>query len=395
MPNDVFDFRTDVKVEFLIPTSGNWIWGVSQWDSGDVWGGSTSSETWTDLACESSIIEIDRGCTVDSGIFVRPAESRAKIVLQTPEYDPFTHGTIRTGTLVRIRILPLPDSDPVVDDLLYTGQVQSFKSSYDARGNNLVTLECVDALQAFLNTKVATYTIAALSKYPNDVLTDLCNSYWNTSFFGAFNPDIYYMAAQTYTNVTVGDIVNDCLVAGLGALYTTPDGDLNYRSEEDLQNILESVYSYDFSTIHSTGPTHICMSELEMAADSRNLPNEIIASYTGGGLLALRNQDAYDLYGAISLQVDLPIDDSTGTQLWLNRLNLTTKLRRVESLTFQGVARDGLVRDWSNVDHLFDPQIVSYTLGGLSFTDKYFVTRQRDVITPVSWDITLELWRGI
>jgi hypothetical protein len=137
------------------------------------------------------------------------------------------------------------------------------------------------------------------------------------------------------------------------------------------------------------------MTDLVMRADSRDLPNEIIATYTGGSTLTLRNQDAYELYGPIALEQTLPIDDATGTQLWLDRLNLTTQLRRVESLSFDAISRLGDLWEWYQVDRLFDPNLVTYDINGISFTDTYFVTQQQDRITPNTWEITLELWRGI
>ena len=395
MANDVFDLRQNVFIEFDIPDLGTFIWSVSHWDDGGVWDTDPSSLGWKNLTCETFDIQLTSGSVVESGIFNAPSASVAQIRMQGADYDPFSSGLIHAGTAVRINIEPLPDTDPGTYTTIWQGVVRDYSASYNQQGNNIVVINAVDPMQAFLNTKVASYVVPSLTDYPSDVITNLAALYFpGGGIVGNINPDIYYLAANTYTNTTVGEIIQDCLVAGLGALWTNRDGDLNYRSEEDLTNIVQT-YSFEFSTIHSTDADHICMTDLVMRADSRDLPNEIIATYTGGSSLTLRNQDAYELYGPIALEQTLPIDDATGTQLWLDRLNLTTQLRRVESLSFDAISRPGDLWEWYQVDRLFDPNLVTYDINGISFTDTYFVTQQQDRITPNSWEITLELWRGI
>lgn len=394
MANDVFVIRDRLKIEFFIPALGTFIWGVNSWDDGGLWDTDPSSAAWTDLLCESFDIQMVSGCDIESGIFVAPSSSTATIKMQGASYDPFSTGLIHAGTQVRITIEPDPDSNPGNIVTLWTGYVRDYSATYNQQGNNIVTIHAVDGMQDFLNTKVASYVVGSLNTLPSAVITDMANTYW----FGItanFNPDIYYLAAKTYTNSTVGEIINDCLAAGLGALWMDRDGLLNYRSEEDLQNMITS-WTYEFSTIHEPpGGAHICMTDLVMKADSRELPNEIIATYTTGGQLTLRNQDAYELYGSVALNVDVPIDNATGTQLWLDRLDLKTIIRRVETLTFDAISRPGQLWGWWFVDELFQGQEITYDINGISFTDVYFVTRQYDRITPTSWDISLELWRGI
>jgi len=393
MANDVFDLHQNLSIEFYIPDPGTFVWGVNRWDDGGVWDSDPSSLDWQNLTCETFNIELNNGADIESGIFNAPSTSTARISMQNATTDPFSTGVIHAGTQIRINIEHDPDTSPGSTITIWQGYVRDFKATYNQQGNNIVVINGVDAMQDFLNTKVASYTIGSLAKYPSDVLTDLANSYYY-GISANLNPDIYFMAAKTYTNTTVGAIVQDCLVAGLGALWLDRDGTLNYRSEQDLANIVET-FSFEFSSNHSNDLTHICMTDLVMKADSRDLPNEVVATYTGGSTLTLRNQDAFDLYGAISLNVDLPIDDATGTQLWLDRLNLTTQIRRVESLSFSAAKREGQLWPWWVFDRMFDPNIVTYDLGEISFSETYFVTRQIDIITPSSWDITIELWRGI
>ena len=393
MANDVFNIRTDIKIEFYIPAINTFIWGVNYWDDGGVWDTNPSSAAWTDLLCESFDITLNKGCEVESGIFVSPSSSTATIRMQGATYDPFSSGLIHAGTQIRISAETLPDTIPGYFEEIWNGYIRNYSATYNQEGNNVVTIHAVDAMQDFLNRKVGSYVVPALTKLPSQVITDMANTYY-TGIVPNSNADMYYLAAKTYTNTTVGEIINDCLTASLGALWLQRDGTMRYASEEDLASIIGG-FSFEFSSIHSLAADHICMTELVMKADSRDLPNEVIATNSAGGQLTQRNQDAYDLYGAVSLDVDVPMDDVTGLQLWLNRLNLTTTLRRVESLSFDAASRPGQLWYWWQVDRLFDPNIVTYDVNGIVFTDTYFVTRQIDRITPTSWTISVELWRGI
>lgn len=396
MANDVFSIKNDIFIEFYTPTAGNWVWGVSTWDGGDVWGGSSSSIAWRDLKCESVQVQTSQGFDIDNGIFLNPAQKRATITMQSPEYDPFAHGTIHAGTPVRVRARLHPDSDPTAREILYVGTVESFASTYDHYGNNIATFTCVDPMQAWLNTRVASYTITASTSYPLDVISDMA-AYGTWAYITSGGTgDIAYLDAKTYTDVTVGDIIKDALKAGLGALATTTDTTaLIYYSESDMTAILNQSPIRSFSSDHSTSTDHICFSDVQFAADARELPNEIIATAVGGTTYTLRNQDSYDLYGAISLQVDLQFSSSTSVNAWLDRLNLTNQLRRVQTLTFPSIKREGQVATYWGAAGLFSYVNVTYALGSININQDYFITKESQLITPDEWTTTLELWRGI
>jgi hypothetical protein len=397
MANNVFDIKDDFKIEFQTPTANNWIWGVSVWDGGNVWGGVSSSIEWRDLHCEIASLDVERGCETDMGVIVAAPVQRAKIVLNTSTYDPFSNGTIRAGTPVKISFRTEPDTNPSAYNTMFTGTVEAFSTAYDANGNSIVTLSCVDALQSLFNTRVASLVVAA-STTPFALLSSLFSTYGSITVtqWGAA-ADFCNMAAITYTDTTVGDIIRDCLIVGQGAVWSSGNGSVYYISAADMNYMINTSYTFDFSTIHSTDTYHVCMSDLVMAADSRQLPTEIIATLTTGAKMTLRNSDAYQLYGAISYLADVSIDNATAGQLWLDNLNLTTRLRRVQSLTFPALRRNGTIFDWHAFQDglFFDAQLVTYDLGGTNFSEKYFATKQIDNVRPDGWHTTLELWRGI
>ena len=385
----MFSLKTNIRVEFEIATAGTWIWSVSTWDGGDVWGGSSSSVAWTDLLCETFEINMERGCDVDSGILVNPSQNQTTIRMQSVDYDPFVNGTIHAGTPVRITIDP--DNTDTWQEI-YVGQVQSFQTSYNAQGLNNIEFVAVDEMTAFLNTPIASFTIAA-GDTTADIIDQLVYAYWQGGIYLDTN-FLTTLEATTYTNTTVGTILRDVLNSELGYLYVAQDGEINYISHPTFDQIVDTGPAYFFESTHSNDPGHICMSDLVMDANSNNLPNEIVATNSTLELTAT-NIDALTLYGPLSFTVPTIVEDATQLQTVLDAITLNVRLRRARALTFQPIERTGDFRSWHLADRLFNCVNVSYDLGGLTLNENYIVTKQIDIITPNSWDTTLELWRGI
>lgn len=385
----MFSLKTNIRVEFEIATAGTWIWSVSTWDGGDTWGDSTPSVAWTDLLCETFEISITRGCDVDSGILVNPSQNQTVVRMQSVEYDPFVNGTIHAGTPVRITIDP--DGTDTWQEI-YVGKVQSFQTSYNAQGLNNIEFVAVDEMTAFLNTPLAAYAIAD-GQTTADIIDSLVVGYWTGSWYLDTNY-LTTLEATTYTNTTIGEVINDVLNSELGYLYVAQNGEINYISHSTFDQIVNAGPAYYFESTHSLDPGHICMSDLVMDANSNNLPNQIKATNSTLEATAT-NTDAVTLYGPLSFTVPTIVEDATQLQLVLDAITLNVRLRRARALTFQPIARDGEFRSWHLADRLFNCVNVNYNLGGLTLNENYIVTKQIDIINPNSWDTTLELWRGI
>jgi hypothetical protein len=207
------------------------------------------------------------------------------------------------------------------------------------------------------------------------------------------------MAAQTYTDVTVGEITKKALTVGQSAISAGPGGSLSYYSSGDMNFQIEQEALWLFESTHSSDYYHVCMTDLDIIADSKQLPSEIIATLTTGTVMTKRNNDLFDLFGSIVYQTEVDIDNTTDGQKWLDALTISSRLRRVRALSFPSIARTGLIGSYQfaiGSDWLFGVTAkVDYTLNGSAVTDNYFITKQNDSITRTTWNTTLELWRGI
>lgn len=400
MANDVFSIKNDIKVEFEIATAGNWIWGVSTWDGGDVWGGSSSTIAWTDLLCEVTAIDIDRGCDVSQGIFPEAGNGRATITMTSDIYDPFSHGTIHAGVPVQISFRPDPDTYPSNWETLFVGTVEAFSATYDRDGRNLFKVIATQSMLAFLNSIVpySTFTYNFDSGY---MLDQLATNYWNGGLT-YIDPGSTWESWQTVAltqDTQVGEIVRKILMGGLGYLWTSKDNELLYSSHDSFDYILGlSEPVFYLSNTHSTAIDHVCISDLNFIADTKNAPNTIIAEWIdalGNTQQIVRaNADAVALYGEVSVTGETGQSTSTNANYWLDQITISNKLRSVKSATFQQIQRDGTMRA-GTTDMLFSLVNVSYDKNALHVNDNYVVTRQQDTITPYSWDTTIELWKGI
>lgn len=397
MANDVFSIKDNLKIEFEIATAGNWIWGISTWDGGDTWGGSSSSIAWTDLHCEVVQIVLEHGVDIEQGVFVQPGGQLAEITMTSVEYDPFSSAVIHAGVPVRIQAEILPDTDPGLYVSIFEGIVESYTTSYDAFGNNLIKIRAIDGMQAFLNTQITSYTPASPVATADDIIGELVSTYWTGS--AGYTPgtgfDLYYLDPVTWTDTTVGTIIDDCLKANQGAFFNTLDNYQTYLTAQDLKFIIEDAPLWDFSTTHDTSPLHICMTDLVISADSKRLPSEIQVTLSTGAVMTQRNQDAYELYGPITLQSSVRLGNTLAGQAWLDNLKLGSRLRYVEELTFDAIERSGQLRTFLWSDRLFSVGQVTYDLNGSNVTDPYFITKTSQFITPNAWSVTVELWRGV
>lgn len=397
-----FEIKDYLKVEFYIPPANTWIWGISKWDGGDLWGGASSELAWTDLLCESFEIETEHGFDVDSGIFTTPLPGTAVIRMQSAEYDPFQNGAIHPGTPVRIQIRGYTWEGPAIPAdqtaYIYTGQVESFNVKYDAFGNNTITIQCVDNLPAFLNQVLPTFSTSGSSK-DAAIFTNLFDMYWDTALWNTYDyVEGIVVGARTWTEETLGTITNDVSRAGAGLLWTDGQGQINYMNQWNFDfDFAETPYFY-FSNVHSTDITHICMSDLDIANDARNTPNQFRLTDTTATTYVIQNQDAIDLYGANTVEADLLLTGSTRLQEFADFITLAPLQQRVNSISFPAIKRDGNMSEFMRVSpttSIGTAVQVTYNKGSIDIDAKYAVNKVRNFISPDTWLVTLELWQGV
>lgn len=231
MANDVYTLNTDTEVSIYTYASDVFIWGVTRWNDGDKWDSGSSTQSWQDITGSIGSIEIDNGITIEQGL-TRPEPATATIVFQDAQYDPFNNQTIRTGTPIRVRVRPNPDTAPTTWVTLFQGKIDTASASYNEKFLNTVTLTCVTGLRDYLNYTYQNDAgfVTDPSLYAWNILDDLALIYtsaiapnYNTGLDGYLLEGI-----DTLDPVNFGEIINQLLDANLGALVYKP---ITYNNE--------------------------------------------------------------------------------------------------------------------------------------------------------------------
>jgi hypothetical protein len=393
MANDVFAIKKDIRIQFYVGDANAFILGLSKLNGVQTLGASSTSN-WTDVVTEVVEVQIDRGTAMENGIYSIPKPGTAYVKMQSDYWDPYNNPQIHAGTYARIQYRALPDTDPTVWTTLFTGQVKSFNVSYDYWGNNLITFNLVDYLQAWINTSIGNIA-QGYAPVTYGTLFNVLGVYWPNVDVVATTTATAQFPDYTDTTLSVGDVLNEINIGELGFVYCGQNGGLRNKSRLDIRAALDIGASFYFSTVHSSSSTHVCMTDLVLDSDSTDLPTVIKATQKGTSTVRVKqNQDAKDLYGYIRSDVELNLYSPDDMDLWTSFATSALNINRVHAVSFTATNRDGTTRSIVKNERLYKCINVYYNKGNVILDDNHLITRTVDTITPDSWDVTLELWKG-
>jgi hypothetical protein len=222
MANDVFKLSTDLEVSVYTYASDVFIWGVTRWNDGDKWDNGASVQFWVDISGLVGSVEITNGLSLEQGL-TRPEPASATIVFQSSSYDPFNNLTVRTGTPIRIRVRPNPDTAPSTWVTLFQGKIDTASASYNEYFTNTVTLVCVTKLRDYLNYSVTDGISYPPFLYAYEWINGFAYYYPSVSIgYNATLTGYILDGIDTIEPVNFGELLNQLLDANLGALVYKP-----------------------------------------------------------------------------------------------------------------------------------------------------------------------------
>lgn len=396
MANDIFDFKQHIKVELGLPTAGVFILGVSVLDGPDVLsaGGGLS---YVDTLADVVNIDISLGFDQNSGLTTQTAPAVATIVMQSDTYDPNTNRAVHVGTDIRVSYLPQPDTNPLGWLTLFEGKITTYDVAYDYYGTNTITFQCADALQNAINTVIPSFTTPSSPSPITEALTAL-EPYMPGGFINTFGTPWAYTPQYAVTNVTAGELLNEITDTELGMAFLDFDtGALSFYAYDVLRNYIGSnPPNLLFSTNHSTDPSHICINNIVLGAKASDAVNEIRATKLSGGSTQTKsNTDSIDLYGRTSLEIAPNLSSDNLLTLWLARTTVKTDIRNAKQIGFNPILDSGKFSTGYFLNALMLQTVnIEFQKGNVDFNDNYIVSRVLHYITPTTWDINLELWKG-
>lgn len=404
MARRAFDFKTDLRVELLIPNPGIFILGQSVLDGTDVLGGDTDTATWTDTLAEVVSIETTQGLDLSVGTLCNVAPSHATIVLRTNTYDPNINRAVHVGTQIRVSVLAYAGISNAWDTI-FQGKITGYDTSYNFDDTNLITFNCDDILLDVINTQIPAFNTPSNPSPITEAITALA-AYAPDGVINTFGTPWVYTPQYALTDTTFGNVLADVLDTEIGAAFLdTETQQLNFytyqinKSNSTALNDPLSVYPVIFSTVHPATyeDTHYCISDIVFSSTANDAVNEIIAVQSSTGIKKTKtNTDSVDLYGRMTLDVNVNASSTNILQLWLDRLSVKYDVRKIKSISFRMLDEKYQFRTGRTPNAWFmNNAKVIFNKGAVEIEENYLITRVQHFISPTSWDTTLELWKGL
>ncbi len=389
-----FDLATDVEIVVWAAPVGNFILGFSKLGGTDV----LSDPEFADfvITCEIGSIEIDRGSSIDSGVFTRPEAGSCTMTLKTKEHDPFASAFIHLGSVM--------DVNMTVDEFgnkgtLFSGIVDSVDLSYNPDGSTSFSLTLTDNLKTLMNAvtdqpfdlETATGHAAPFDAWESLEAVMLAS---DTGFsFVGFDVSLTNIPNITADNLNIGETINQICDAELGFYYwEVTDAAFIALPRNFADNLTPS---YTISNIHSTDPDHLCMASINLGFAQDEIVNKVVASLSWDSTTTViaRNQDMIDLSGENATEVSLNLYAEADLQQWANDLTLRSPIREVRSVSGNAIDRTNKMTPFSRMD-IATPVRIQFTRDDVAIDRTYMVTRVNHTIDPDGWITSLELWRG-
>jgi hypothetical protein len=397
MANDVFSVASDVEVSLYTYASDVFIWGITRWNDGDKWDNGTATESWQPITCEVSYVRTSNGVTVEQGL-IRPEPATADIVYQSSSFDPFTNSQVRSGTPIRIRVRPNPDTAPTTWVTLFQGKIETASASYEHDWRNTVSLTCITDLRDYLNFTALEGLVTVNPAYAADYFTAMNTAYGSALVSASGAPDLvgYQLEGiDSIDPVEFGSIVTQLLDSNLGALVYKPITDPTfhyYYTWNELRNKPEET-NVDFESAASANTKRAEFANITIGFDTAEVVNTVNYTTTLGYANTRENAEGIALQGSLALDVETLHYNDADADTWAQELSLALPARRVQSVECPVVLRSGQVNE-NLLREPFDVASVTANNSRVIIDETYYITNIVHEITPDYWNGFYDLWTG-
>lgn len=406
-----FDIATNLKVEFYLAGGGtnDFVIGVSNIGGvnvlagagifyigtsliggSDVLGGGETAFEWTDLNCITSQAQLDVGGSVKDQLYFQPEPARATLTLQSLEYDPSYSPAFRPGVLVRVRL-----EKDAVNQIIWSGVVDSIAGTYDTDGNNLLRITAFDSFKRLMNTRLALFD--SDTDYPAGYVTsyeqlEIIADEFGTAMNAASSDPGGEIPSTILTDVIPSQLVYDAIQVGLGLFWIDPaTGEFVFvpRPAPGAAAPGTPIIGGDHSD-----PDHLCMTDIQTSATEDTVYNSLKVILKDDALVSTlrENQDSIDLYGKYAQDVTLNTTDLDELDRWADEVFQQSPTSLVDSVETLTKDRQGNLTEAAFM--LPGQKVgVQFSEGVLTIDDYYTVTKVSHSVDVNTWLTTLEVWK--
>lgn len=285
-----FDIATDLKVEFYLAgaasndfiigvsrlggpnvlASDGFVIGVSLLGGNDVLTESATGFAWTDLACITTKAMFGVGGSVQDQLYFQPEPARANITLQSLYRDPVYSPAFRPGVKVRIRLVK-----DAVDQVIWSGIVDSITTSYDVEGNNLMNLTALDSFKRLVNTRLPIFdsdTGFSGCVSPYEQLELIADQFGTTMSAESINGD-GKIPSKILTDVIPSSLVYEAIQVGLGLFWIDPETE-EFTFIPRPSTVSPPIGTPVIGNNHGD-PYHLCMSDIATSTTEDTVYNSL------------------------------------------------------------------------------------------------------------------------
>lgn len=404
-----FDIATDLKLEFFLAGGGEnlFVIGVSRLGGTDVlsYGGvftvgvsliggddllGESSFRWTDLNCIISKAQLSIGGTVEDQLYFQPQPGSAQITLQSLEFDPIFTPAMRPGVQIRIRL-----DNGVVNQVIWSGVIDSISTGYDADGNNLMNLVAFDNLKRLLNTRLPIFD--SQTDFPAGFVTpyeqlELIADQFGTAMNSQSSDPGGEIPGTIVTDVIPSGLVYEAIQVGLGLFWLDP-ATQDFVFVPRPSSTSPAPGTPVIGNNHGEA-NHLCMSGIQSSVTENTVYNSLkVVLESDDTISTLReNTDSIELYGIYAQDVTLNTTDLDELNRWADSVFQQYASALVDSVETPAIDRLGTLTEAA----FFTPgQLVGvkYDEGVIAVDEFYTITKVGHYIDPDNWFTTLDLWK--
>jgi hypothetical protein len=379
-----FNIKTDIRVQYEYP-----------------------SGTWNSIESDTYEVAIDRGVTVEQGVFARPDVGTAQARLSKRSLnDLMTAPEYKSNQNFRIQF-----KLGTVWFSLFTGIIQNITINYVSETKKLdINITAVDLMKIFLGTRLGTYVITGTTSNRSfrNVMGNLgtavhaIDSRINLSQQGTGGSATTQDLAG-WDDTTAGEIVTQFLDAELGWTWADVGGSyIVYNTRNDINTKQGTTWgSYGaitVSNVHSTSQYHVCMDHMEMSYNSDDIANKVKVTRTLTGSTATSvNSSSVSSYGEQSANFEVEFDNTGLSTLgsWASAVATAATPKSIKSVSVPVVRRDGNISLIAGHEVGDTLQIEFAASGYTTLQEIYLVSRIGHTINADHWEMNIGLWKGI
>jgi hypothetical protein len=403
-----FDIANDLKVEFFLPnlsenvfivgisllggvnvlsTGGQFIIGDSLLGGEDFLG--SDAFTWQNLSCTVNTAQIDNGGSIVDQLYFQPQPATARITLQTYAFDPSANSSFRPGVPIRIKLIK-----DAVDQIIWSGVVESIGGTYTVDGNNRLSLTAFDSMRRLLNTRIAEFDSDNPEGYvsPYEQL-ELIAEQFDTSMYASSTETAGQIPSTILANVIPSQLIYDAIQVGLGLFWIDP---VTQEFVSIPRPVTTGTIPGDTPIIgNNHGETnHLCMTDISTMSNGDVVFNSLRVDLKSDPetYVVLENLDSIQLYGKFAKDVSLNTTDQAELTRWANSVFNQSPTNLVQSVETLTIDRSGTLTEAA----LMQPGTlvgVDFSQNVLEINEYYTVTKVSHYIDPNNWLTTLDLWK--